>query len=151
MSARAAEKLRFKVMRPGGKRRRRGARVVLFGAIRQIPAFARLLIGLFRDRHVASTDKLLVAAALAYLLMPFDLVADFIPFLGMVDDVFLVALTIRRMIRNAGMNRVLRHWEGEPSELRVSRIAAILAAARMFLPKGTRRQLSSRRKPGSIF
>lgn len=138
---------RMKVLPPSLRRRRRSAarsRFVVLSAIRQIPAFVRLLVGLFRDARVATTDKLLVAGALAYLLMPADMVPDFIPFLGVVDDVFLLSLTIRRLIRNAGMRRVLRYWDGEPSELRVSRIAAIIGAARMFLPRKVSRKLRSR-------
>ena len=52
----------------------------------------RLLFGLLTDRRVASIDKLLVAAAVTYILTPVDLIPDFIPILGLLDDLLLVPL-----------------------------------------------------------
>lgn len=119
----------------------RESRLVLFRAIRQIPSFVKLLIGLFRDRKVSVMDKVLVAGALAYVAMPADLISDFIPFLGLVDDVFLVATTLRRLIRNAGFRRALRYWDGDPADLRRLRIEAIVTAALLFLPRKVARRL----------
>jgi uncharacterized membrane protein YkvA (DUF1232 family) len=110
----------------------------------QIPLLVKLLLGLFRDRKVATVDKLMVAGALAYLAMPVDLVTDFIPFLGMVDDIFLISLTVRRLIRNAGYERAARHWDGDPAELKQLRIEEVLAAAALFLPRRVKRKLKAR-------
>lgn len=121
----------------------RGRGVVL-STIRQIPLLVKLLLGLFRDRQVAVADKLLVAGALAYLALPIDLVSDFIPFLGMVDDVFLISLTVRRLIRNAGFARAAHYWGGDPDELKQLRIEEVLAAAALFLPRRVKRKLKSR-------
>ena len=130
-----------------GEQRARFARsnkLVLIGAIKQIPAFARLLFGLARDRRVAVVDKLMVVGALAYLFMPADLVPDIVPFMGLVDDVFLVATAIRRLIRNAGFQRALKYWPGDPEDLRRLRIERIIRAAASFLPKRIRRRLVAR-------
>jgi uncharacterized membrane protein YkvA (DUF1232 family) len=50
--------------------------------IREIPNFLKLLYRLMRDARVAAVDKAIVAAAIGYVLLPMDLIPDFIPFLG---------------------------------------------------------------------
>jgi uncharacterized membrane protein YkvA (DUF1232 family) len=107
--------------------------------ILQLPAFVRLLYGLMRDRKVALSDKLLVGAAIAYVAMPADLVADVIPFLGLVDDVFVVATTVRQLITNAGIRTAMKYWHGTPADLRRLRVDEIIAAAARFLPRRMRK------------
>jgi uncharacterized membrane protein YkvA (DUF1232 family) len=118
--------------------------LVLLRALGQIPHFVRLLLGLLTDRRVDLTDKLLVGAALAYIAMPADMVVDYVPFLGLVDDLFLVALTIRRLIRNAGFRVALRYWHGERSDLKRLRVEEVILAASAFLPRPVRRRLAGR-------
>ncbi|MFN7610691.1 MAG: YkvA family protein, partial [bacterium] len=85
--------------------------------IRQIPSYLRLLAGLIGDRRVSRVDRLLVIGALAYIVSPLDFIPDLVPFLGEVDDVFLLMLALQRMVERAGI-RVLRdHWRGDPAEL----------------------------------
>ncbi len=122
----------------------RANRLVLLGAIKQIPSFARLLLGLARDKRVALVDKLMVVGALAYLFMPADLVPDLVPFMGLVDDIFLLAAAIRRLIRNAGFKRALLYWHGDPADLRRLRIEKIIRAAASFLPRRIRERLTAR-------
>jgi uncharacterized membrane protein YkvA (DUF1232 family) len=54
---------------------------------------------------------------LAYLLMPVDLVPDFLPVIGYADDVVIVALVLRSIIRSAGNGPLVRHWPGSPAGL----------------------------------
>ena len=110
----------------------------------ELPRFVRLLWGLLTDKRVASIDKLLVAGAIAYIVAPVDLVPDFIPFLGEVDDVYLLVLALRRLIRNAGRTVLLAHWTGDPDRLRDLSLRNVLVAAAFFLPAGIRRKLSKR-------
>src|SRR5215213_475022 len=98
-------------------RPRTGAKRTVMGTVSEIPNFLRLLYGLVTDRRVANIDKLVVAGAIAYILMPLDLIPDFIPFLGEVDDVFLLILAIQRLISNAGKAVVSDHWMGDAAEL----------------------------------
>jgi uncharacterized membrane protein YkvA (DUF1232 family) len=109
----------------------------------ELPRFLRLLWGLLTDKRVASIDKLLVAGAIAYIVAPVDLVPDFIPFLGEVDDVYLLVLALRRLIRNAGRTVLLAHWTGDPDRLRDLSLRNVLFAAAFFLPARIRRKLRS--------
>ncbi|HEY9515046.1 MAG TPA: YkvA family protein [Gemmatimonadaceae bacterium] len=114
------------------------------GTIRQIPAYLRLLAGLITDGRVSRIDKLLVAGAVAYIVMPLDLVPDFIPFLGQVDDIYLLVLSLQRLISHAGLVVVVDHWAGDVRDLTPGRLRAVLLAASVFLPRGIRRRLRRR-------
>src|SRR5687768_18511875 len=109
--------------------------------IKQLPSYLRLLGGLLTDRRVNAIDKLLVAGAIAYIVMPIDFIPDFIPFLGEVDDVFLLVIALQRLIANAGRAVVLDHWMGDPKQLGSLDLERVLAAAAFFLPRRVRRRL----------
>jgi uncharacterized membrane protein YkvA (DUF1232 family) len=123
------------------ERPRRGAKRTVMDTIRQLPNYVRLLFGLLSDRRVAAVDKLLVAAAVAYILAPVDLIPDFIPFLGEVDDVFLLVTALQRLISNAGRSVVLQYWAGNPADLAAMNLRQVLTAAAFFLPRRMRRRL----------
>jgi uncharacterized membrane protein YkvA (DUF1232 family) len=99
-----------------------GALVVL-GRSAEARAFARFIpdsVVLFRrllsDPRVSRGRKLLLLALVAYLALPFDVVPDFIPVAGQLDDAILVALVLRTVLRSAGPDVVREHWPGpEPS------------------------------------
>jgi uncharacterized membrane protein YkvA (DUF1232 family) len=120
---------------------RTGARRTVTGTIKLLPKYVRLLFGLLADRRVAPLDKLLVAGAISYILMPIDLIPDFIPFLGQVDDVFLLVSSMQRLIGNAGRRVVMEHWMGDPNELQPGNLQQVLMAAAFFLPRRMRRRL----------
>ena len=134
------------LVRTGGKPRTGAKRTVLH-YMRQLPEYVRLLAGLLTDRRVALLDKLLVGAAIAYILAPVDLLPDTIPFLGQVDDVYLLVLALQRLMRNAGRRVVLDHWAGDAADLAAANLHRVLAAAAFFLPgrvKGRLRGLARR-------
>jgi uncharacterized membrane protein YkvA (DUF1232 family) len=126
---------------PVGTAPRTGAKRTVIYYIKQLPQYMRLLGGLVTDPRVAIVDKLLVVGAIAYIAMPIDLIPDFIPFFGEVDDLFLLILALQRLIENAGRNVVLSHWTGEPSDLADLNLRGALSAAAFFLPKRIRRRL----------
>jgi uncharacterized membrane protein YkvA (DUF1232 family) len=109
--------------------------------IKQLPNYLRLLGGLLTDRRVSPVDKLLVAGAMAYIVMPLDLIPDFIPFIGEVDDVFILVLALQRLVSNAGRSVVLAHWNGAADDLADLNLREALAAAAFFLPRSIRRRL----------
>jgi uncharacterized membrane protein YkvA (DUF1232 family) len=97
--------------------RRRDAREVA----RFVPDCIILLKRLLRDPRVPRRAKVAVALLVAYLALPFDVVPDFIPVVGQLDDVILVALTIAYVARLAGDEVIERSWPGSPRGLRVVR------------------------------
>lgn len=120
---------------------RTGARRTVMGYVSELPRFLRLLWGLVTDSRVAAVDKLIVAGAIAYIIAPIDLIPDFIPFLGEVDDVYLLVLALRRLMQNAGRTVLLSHWTGDPAELRELNLRKVMMAAAFFLPRRMRRRL----------
>lgn len=125
---------------PTARTRSRHKRTVL-GAVGQIPNFLRLLYGLLTDSRVDPLDKILVAGAVGYVIMPMDLIPDFIPFIGEIDDVFVLTLAIRRLMQNAGRGVLEDHWMGDPEELAELNLQNMLGAAAFFLPRRLRRRL----------
>ena len=84
-----------------------------------IPDCLMLLRALLRDPRVPRRRKLLLAALLAYLAMPIDLVPDFIPVAGQLDDAIIVALVLRAVLRSAGPELLCEHWRGPQRSLDV--------------------------------
>jgi uncharacterized membrane protein YkvA (DUF1232 family) len=95
--------------------RRRDARAWA-GFVPDCLVLFRRLLG---DARVPRTGKLLSGAVLAYLAMPFDLVPDFIPIAGQLDDAVVVAAVFRFVLRSAGNDVVSELWPGPPSSLRL--------------------------------
>jgi uncharacterized membrane protein YkvA (DUF1232 family) len=120
---------------------RTGARRTVLSYVAEFPAYLRLLAGLMTDRRVPGLDKLLVAGAILYIVTPLDLIPDIIPFMGDVDDLFLLILALQRLIANAGRKVVASHWSGDPEDLSPAALRAVLGAAAFFLPKTIRRRL----------
>ena len=71
------------------------------------------------DRTVSRGVRIRLVLLLAYLVMPVDLVPDFLPVIGYADDVVIVAWVLRSVIRSAGPEAFRRHWPGTPAGLQV--------------------------------
>ncbi len=83
-----------------------------------IPDCLMLFRRLLADERVPRRRKLVLVAMIAYLAMPFDLVPDFIPVAGQLDDAILVAVVLRSVLRAGGPNLLREHWPGPPSSLK---------------------------------
>lgn len=83
-----------------------------------IPDCVVLVRRLIRDDRVPLGRKLLLLGLVGYLAMPLDLVPDFIPVAGQLDDVIVVALVLRRLLRAGGEPLVREHWPGPEQSLR---------------------------------
>lgn len=79
---------------------------------RMVPYCAILFRRLLGDPRVPRRWKIASALALVYLAVPFDLVPDFIPLAGQLDDAILVALVLRGLLRSAGPMLLRQHWPG---------------------------------------
>lgn len=82
-----------------------------------VPDCAILFTRLLRDPRVPRRSKLILAALVAYLAMPFDLVPDFIPVVGQLDDAILVVIVLRLVLRGARPALMETHWPGPKSSL----------------------------------
>jgi uncharacterized membrane protein YkvA (DUF1232 family) len=78
-----------------------------------IVLFARLA----RDERVPRRRKVLLFALVGYLALPFDLVPDFIPVAGQLDDALIVALVLRRFVRAGGEPLLRELWPGPQQSL----------------------------------
>lgn len=86
-------------------------------ALRLLPDLLTLLRRLTADRSLPRGIRVRLVLLLAYLLLPIDLVPDFLPVIGYADDVIIVALVLRSVIRRAGNEPLERHWPGSPPGL----------------------------------
>jgi uncharacterized membrane protein YkvA (DUF1232 family) len=93
--------------------RRQDARAIAGFIPDCIVLFQRLLA----DQRVPRRRKLLLAALIAYLAMPFDLIPDFIPVAGQLDDALVVAVVLRSFLRASGRDLLHEHWPGPGSSL----------------------------------
>jgi uncharacterized membrane protein YkvA (DUF1232 family) len=84
-----------------------------------VPDCLLLFRRLLADERVSRWRKALLVALVLYLAMPIDLVPDFIPIAGQLDDVVLVVLVLRVLLRGGGAELVREHWPGPESSLRV--------------------------------
>ena len=84
---------------------------------RFIPDCIMLVRGLLRDPRVPRRHKRLLGVVVGYLALPFDLVPDFIPVAGHVDDALVVVLALRVVLRGSGSELVREHWRGPESSL----------------------------------
>jgi uncharacterized membrane protein YkvA (DUF1232 family) len=91
-----------------------------------LPNLIRLFKDLAKDPRVPRRAKVVLALAAVWLISPIDLLPEFLPVLGPLDDAVVAALALRYVIQLAGVDVVREHWQGDPSTL-----DAILRAARI--------------------
>jgi uncharacterized membrane protein YkvA (DUF1232 family) len=102
-----------------------GRRTEAAALARLVPDCLVLARRLVADPRVPLRRKLLLAALVAYLAMPFDLVPDFLPLVGQLDDAILVVLTLRHLLHASGPELIVQHWPGPERTLRaLLRLAA---------------------------
>jgi uncharacterized membrane protein YkvA (DUF1232 family) len=82
-----------------------------------IPDCIVLVTRLARDGRVPRRRKLLLLALVGYLALPFDLVPDFIPVAGQLDDAIIVALVLRSLIRSGSEDLIRELWPGPERSL----------------------------------
>jgi uncharacterized membrane protein YkvA (DUF1232 family) len=82
-----------------------------------IPDCVVLVSRLARDHRVPRRRKLLLLALVAYLALPFDLVPDFVPVAGQLDDAIIVALVLRHVVRTGGEPLLRELWPGPERSL----------------------------------
>ncbi len=107
-----------------------------------LPNMLKLLGRLLTDSRVATTDKALFAAAIVYVIVPLDFIPDVFPFIGQIDDLYLVALSLIRLVNRTDERIVREHWSGGGD---IAALADSIAnIAPMLLPKRVSRELSAK-------
>src|SRR6266576_4827248 len=110
-----------------------------------LPNMVVLSAKLMVDSRVPRTERALFAAAVIYAIIPFDFIPDMIPFIGQVDDLFLIALTLLRLIDYTDDTVVREHWRGGGDIVALAESAATVAP--LLMPRRISRVLLSRVKP----
>jgi uncharacterized membrane protein YkvA (DUF1232 family) len=88
---------------------------VLTESLRLLPDLVRLVTRLAKDPSQPRAVRIRLGLLLAYLALPIDLVPDFVPVLGYADDVIVVLITLRSVIRLVGEAPLRKHWPGTPA------------------------------------
>ena len=103
--------------------------------LRALPEIARLVRRLITDPVLPRSVKILLGAAVFYLASPLDLVPDFIPLVGYVDDALLVAALIDGLLTYVDRRLVLTYWPGTADSLdslaRAARLLSVWVPARL--------------------
>jgi uncharacterized membrane protein YkvA (DUF1232 family) len=83
------------------------------------PELLRLVRRMLSSGDVSRGSKAALVALALYLVMPIDLVPDFIPVIGWADDVVIVVLVLRAVVRRTGSEIITRNWSGGSASLSV--------------------------------
>lgn len=96
-----------------------------------LPRFLILLKGLAGDPRVPKRSKMIVAGTILYLVTPIDIVPDFVPGLGQLDDILIVLLAMHSILNRVDESVVIEHWGGDPGVIQTIR-QGLAAVARML-------------------
>jgi uncharacterized membrane protein YkvA (DUF1232 family) len=91
-----------------------------------VPNLVLLFKDLLRDPVVPRGPKIALGIGVVWLISPIDLLPEFLPVLGPLDDAVVAALVLRYLVKRAGVGVVRSHWRGDPATL-----DTILRAARI--------------------
>ena len=82
--------------------------------VRLVPDIARLVRDLLRDRSVPISARIALGILLAWIVNPIDLIPEFIPLLGPLDDAVVAVLVLRFVSRRIGEDELRQRWRGTP-------------------------------------
>lgn len=98
-----------------------------------LPDFFILVCRLAVDKRVTAKQKMVVGGIIAYVIMPLDIIPDFIPILGSVDDLVLVVMGLNMILNEIDHKILSDNWSGEGDVL--EQMKKITATAEQFLDK----------------
>jgi uncharacterized membrane protein YkvA (DUF1232 family) len=84
-----------------------------------LPNLLRLFRGLLGDERVPFSSKALLLLGAAWLASPIDLIPEFLPGIGPLDDALVAGLVLRHVVKRAGADTVKDHWREDPRTLNV--------------------------------
>lgn len=110
---------------------RSGAKRLLRELALFLPNFVVLLKRLLSDPRVPFRSKMIVGGTALYLISPIDIVPDFVPGLGQLDDVVVAVLALHSLLNRVDEAVILEHWEGDEDVIRMIR-AGVSAVSRLL-------------------
>src|SRR5437016_4258805 len=125
---------------PRGELKSRMRNLLMF-----LPNMVILCARLMVDSRVPRVERALFAAAVIYAIIPFDFIPDMIPFVGQIDDLFLISLTLLRLIDRTDDLIVREHWRGGGDIVQLAESAATIAP--LLMPRRIARVLLAKVKP----
>ena len=118
------------VVRGEGPMERSAAKEILRELALFLPHFVVLLKRLMTDPRVPTKSKVILGGTVAYLVSPIDVIPDFIPGAGQLDDVVVALLALHSILNRVDEDVVLEHWDGSESVIQMVRVG-VRAAARI--------------------
>ena len=135
-----------KIVKSKGKKLKRKVKKENKGRMKNflmfLPNMVRLCGNLLVDNRVPIAEKALFAAAVVYAISPIDFIPDVFPFIGQVDDLYLIALTLLRLFNYTDEDVVRENWKGGGDIIALT--ASIAKVAPMLLPQRVSRVLTNR-------
>jgi len=110
-----------------------------------LPNMVILSVRLMVDSRVPRTERALFAAAIIYAIIPFDFIPDMLPFVGQIDDVLLISMTLLRLVDRTDDTVVREHWRGGGDIIQLAESVATVAP--LLIPRRISRVLLARVKP----
>ncbi len=107
--------------------------------LRALPDLARMLARLVRDPMLPRPAKLALLAAAVYLASPIDLIPDFIPVVGYLDDILVAAIVLDGILNYVDRRLLLKYWPGSVTRLdKLARAARLVA---VWVPRRLKRRV----------
>jgi len=106
-----------------------------------LPRLVRMIASLMADRTVPKAAKIALAAVAVYLASPIDLIPDFLPVIGYLDDVLLVAVVLDGLLSYVDRALLLRYWPGDPASFEA--FAAVARRVARWVPFKLRSRIFS--------
>lgn len=101
-------------------------------ALKAIPNLGKLLMRLARDPRVPRRNKLMFGSIAAYLILPWDFIPDWMPGIGQLDDIVLIALGLDALVNRVPQSVLEEHWDGDEEVLQM--IRSVLSTVTTFVP-----------------
>ncbi|HZA40012.1 MAG TPA: DUF1232 domain-containing protein [Actinomycetota bacterium] len=108
---------------------------------RLAPQFAKLIGRLMKDSRVPARQKAILVVVGAYLVSPIDVIPDFIPGIGVLDDLVIAAFALDQILNRVPEECVREHWEGDEDVLAVIKEVLDIASGRV--PDWLKRRLTA--------
>lgn len=106
------------------------------------PRLVKLLWRLTRDPRVPARNKATLFMLLGYIVSPIDVIPDFFPGIGQLDELVITAFALDQMLNRVPADVVREHWDGDKDILEV--VQEVLDIATVFVPPALKKRFGSR-------